>query len=306
MKACLGCGSILQDSNPDNLGYTPDIANSLCQRCFKLKHYGSNNSVSKKQDNKKIVSKINKEKGLVLFIVDFLNLYQEVIDIYKSIIGPKCFIITKSDLIPKNIKKDKLEENIKNVYGINEKIIFVSSKFKDNFSLLDNISKNYKKVILCGVTNAGKSSIINTWIGSDITVSKSINTTQEFMYLNVDEKVIVDTPGFITKIYKSDVANKKIKPLTYQLQNRYFLQIADINIAALDDVNLTIYLNNTLNVSKRRIKTDFAYDIIIPEKSDLIIKGLGFIKFSKNAKISLNIASDYFEIRPTIIGGNHE
>ena len=94
--------------------------------------------------------------------------------------------------------------------------------------------------------------------------------------------------------------------MTYQLQNRYFLQIADINIAALDDVNLTIYLNNTLNVSKRRIKTDFAYDIIIPEKSDLIIKGLGFIKFSKNAKISLNIASDYFEIRPTIIGGNHE
>ena len=82
MKACLGCGSILQDSNPDNLGYTPDIANSLCQRCFKLKHYGSNNNASKKQDNKKIVNKAlnDTQKGeytAKIFALDNRILYKE-------------------------------------------------------------------------------------------------------------------------------------------------------------------------------------------------------------------------------------
>lgn len=42
-KSCLGCGLPLQNEDPNLPGYTPKSdfdEHSLCQRCFRLKHYG--------------------------------------------------------------------------------------------------------------------------------------------------------------------------------------------------------------------------------------------------------------------------
>ena len=39
-KYCLGCGVVLQDSNILSPGYTVDLSNDYCSRCFKLKNYG--------------------------------------------------------------------------------------------------------------------------------------------------------------------------------------------------------------------------------------------------------------------------
>ena len=39
-KYCIGCGVKLQDSNMLFEGYTADLSNNLCSRCFKLKNYG--------------------------------------------------------------------------------------------------------------------------------------------------------------------------------------------------------------------------------------------------------------------------
>jgi hypothetical protein len=40
-RKCKGCGLPLS-TDPKNLAYTPNIALSYCQRCFRLKHYGIN------------------------------------------------------------------------------------------------------------------------------------------------------------------------------------------------------------------------------------------------------------------------
>ena len=61
IKKCLGCGIFLQDKDVNSLGYTPKIENDLCQRCFKLKHYGEKIDIEKKQNNNTIINKINKE-----------------------------------------------------------------------------------------------------------------------------------------------------------------------------------------------------------------------------------------------------
>lgn len=303
MKKCLGCGSILQTTSKDELGYTPKIDNDLCMRCFKLKHYGNLISTGKIQDNQRILNTINHKKSFVLFIIDFLNIYDEIIATYKKINNPKMLIMTKSDLIPKNIKTHTLISNIKNIYDINEEVMLVSSNNRENLRKLENLCLEKKNVLFAGFTNAGKSSLINALVGSDITVSRTINTTQEFISLKVDGVNLTDAPGFIGNTYASDVPSTTIKPLSYQLSNKYYLKINDLNIASAADNNLTLYLNNNIKVEKRKIRENLDYGIIIPSRHDLVIKGLGFITFSKITKLYINIDPEHYEIRPTIIGG---
>lgn len=306
MKKCLGCGSVLQTTSKDELGYTPKLENDLCMRCFKLKHYGALVSKGKTQDNQSIINKINHKKCFVLFITDLLNIYDEIITTYKKIKNPKMLIITKSDLIPKNIKVNTLLNNIKDIYDIKEEMLLVSSNNKENLRKLENICLEKKDVLFAGFTNAGKSSLINALVGSDITVSKTINTTQEFISLHVTGVSLTDAPGFISNTYQSDVPSKTIRPLSYQLSNKYYLKIGNFNLASAADNNLTLYLNNNIHVEKRRIKENLEYGMIIPSRHDLVIKGLGFITFSKITKIYIDIDPEYYEIRPTIIGGYYE
>ena len=108
MTKCKGCGIRLQNLDPEKVGYTPKLENDLCMRCFKLKNYNILTNEGVVIDNKEILSKINKKKSYVLFIVDFLNLDKEVIDTYKSITNSKTLVLTKCDIIPKNIKNIKI------------------------------------------------------------------------------------------------------------------------------------------------------------------------------------------------------
>ena len=304
-KRCNGCGIILQNSNALEAGYTPDIKNDLCERCFKLKNYNVLTNEGTNIDNDKILNTVNKENALVMFLVDFLNIDNEVIDIYKKIKGKKILVLTKSDIIPKNIKINTLVDNIKRVYEIKEDIIVCSCKNRFNINLLTNICISNSKVMMVGFTNAGKSSLINTLVGSDITVSKRSNTTQDFIKLNVDGITIIDAPGFITNTSRDNKLPKNIiKPITYQLKSNYYLLIGEIVLNVLGDANLTIYINNEVFVDRRRKKENIICKIVIPENSDLVLKGIGFIKFKEKTLININ-TNDY-EIRPSIIGGRYE
>ena len=297
-KKCLGCGASLQDKDINEIGYTPKLSNDLCMRCFKLKHYGKNLNNGKVQNNDSIINYINNTKAIVLFLVDFLNINSEIIKYFKKINNSKYLVITKSDIIPKNIIKDRLIKNIKEVYKIDEDILFCSAKNKENINKLLNLAES-KKVILCGLTNMGKSSLINKIIGSDITVSNKENTTQEF--INVGS--FIDAPGFVSN-YKVLVATREIKPITYQLKSKYYLLINEHILASSKDINITLYLPNDILVEKRRKREEYNYKIEISDNEDLIIKGLGFIKFSSECCIYINNSD--IEIRPSIIGGSNE
>lgn len=297
-KKCLGCGASLQDKDSKKVGYTPKLSNDLCMRCFKLKHYGENLNNGKVQDNDNIIKFINNKKRTVLFLVDFLNINSEVIKYFKKIKNTKYLVITKSDIIPKNIIKSKLVENIKRVYEINEDIILCSALSKENINVLLNIAED-TRVILCGLTNMGKSSLINKMIGSDITVSNKENTTQEFIKVGS----FIDAPGFVSN-YKVLVAASKIKPITYQLKSKYYLLIGEYILASDKDINITLYLPNNISVEKRRKREEYNYNLNINNNEDLVINGLGFIKFSSESCIFIN--NSEIEIRSSIVGGNNE
>lgn len=300
MTKCVGCGIKLQEKDKNELGYTPNLNNELCERCFKLKNYNILTNKGINIDNDKLINKINELNTCVLFLVDFINLDSEVIDVYKKIKSKKILIITKADIIPKNIKYQKLIQNIKNIYEIKEDLILTSSKTKLNIKTITKICLEEKNICLAGFTNAGKSSLINALVGSDITVSKKSNTTQDFIKLNVDGINIYDAPGFMSNINRENIPRSIIRPITYQFPSRHYLLIKDIKLNILENSNFTIYVGNEVNIVRRRETKKFECNIIVPKNSDVIIKGLGFINFKNTCMISLN-TTDY-EIRPSIVG----
>ncbi len=303
MTKCKGCGIKLQNENEKALGYTPNMDNKLCVRCFKLKNYNVLINKGIKIDNTSVLNSINKKGAFVLFLVDFLNMDKEVFDTFNKITCDKVLVITKSDTIPKNILIDKLIANIKRVYGIKEDIILCSSKFKKNISIINNICSVNKKVLLAGFTNAGKSSLINALVDSDITVSKKENTTQDFISIKMGENEIIDAPGFISNTKKEAVPNTVIKPRTYQLKDKYYLKIGAIKLKCQKNSNITIYVTNDTLIEKRVAKENIVYNGTIKKGQDLVLKGIGFIKFSTDASFCIDTN---YEIRDTIVGGNNE
>lgn len=300
MTKCVGCGIKLQNKNVNEVGYTPDLKNELCERCFKLKNYNVLTNKGINIDNDKLINKINELNSCVLFLVDFINLDSEVIDAYKKIKSKKILIITKADIIPKNIKYQKLIQNIKNIYEIKEDLILTSSKTKLNIKTIAKICLEEKNICLAGFTNAGKSSLINALVGSDITVSKKSNTTQDFIKLNVDGINIYDAPGFMSNINRENIPRSIIRPITYQFPSKHYLLIQDIKLNILENSNFTIYVGNEANIIRRKENENVECKIIVPKNSDVIIKGFCFINFKNTCMISLN-TKDY-EIRPSIVG----
>ncbi len=300
MTKCVGCGIKLQEKDKNELGYTPNLNNELCERCFKLKNYNILTNKGINIDNDKLINKINELNTCVLFLVDFINLDSEVIDAYKKIKTKKVFIITKADIIPKNIKYQKLIQNIKNIYDVKEDIILTSSKTKLNINTITKLCLEEKNVCLAGFTNAGKSSLINALVGSDITVSKKSNTTQDFIKLNVNGINIYDAPGFMSNINRENIPRSIIRPITYQFPSKHYLLIQDIKLNILENSNFTIYVGNEANIIRRKENENVECKIIVPKNSDVIIKGFCFINFKNTCMISLN-TKDY-EIRPSIVG----
>ncbi len=300
MTKCVGCGIKLQEKDKNELGYTPNLNNVLCERCFKLKNYNVLTNKGINIDNDKLINKINELNTCVLFLVDFINLDSEVIDAYKKIKSKKILIITKADIIPKNIKYQKLIQNIKNIYDIKEDLILTSSKTKLNIKTITKLCLEEKNICLAGFTNAGKSSLINALVGSDITVSKKSNTTQDFIKLNVDGISIYDAPGFMSNINRENIPRSIIRPITYQFPSKHYLLIQDIKLNILEDSNFTIYVGNEANIIRRKENENVECKIIVPKNSDVIIKGFCFINFKNTCMISLN-TKDY-EIRPSIVG----
>ena len=126
------------------------------------------------------------------------------------------------------------------------KDVLLMSSFKDDdIEMLFNKIKemhNNKNVYFVGMTNVGKSTIINKIIkkytGEEdlITVSNTLNTTLENIYIPLNENCyIVDTPGLLNRnnlIYFLDkktleyiTPKKYVKPKTFQLSPKQSLFI---------------------------------------------------------------------------------
>ncbi len=123
-KYCSGCGVKLQDDNILELGFTTSLDNDMCMRCFRLKNYGEYESVSSSMVNyESIIAGINKTNDLVLYVVDILNLPNNLQDIREMVTNDCILVLNKRDLLPLSVKEEKIIEYIKEL----EKLAFVRS-----------------------------------------------------------------------------------------------------------------------------------------------------------------------------------
>lgn len=324
-KICYGCGVKLQTEDKNKIGYVPsqkaDTA-EYCMRCFRMIHYGEVNSTITPKEAKEIINKINKDVRFVIFLVDFLNLNEEVIKIFKSIKREKMLVVNKCELIPRCVNRENIREYIKNHYGISDYIkLKGGTKSHGAASIMRFLTEeNIKEAYILGISNSGKSTLINDLIDTcnskitKTTVNNRANTTQDFIRVKInDNLMLIDSPGFILdRSLNNDTTSKAITSYSINMKecetvglisNEYFFKFD----AATP---ITFYTNST---SKKAIKKYFraAPNLINTiniedENTDIVIYGVGFITVKKRVMITTNVDLKHIEIRKSMFGGKNE
>ena len=317
-KRCNGCGVVLQDENVLQEGYTTNLENNICQRCFRMKNYGDYQVITKSNDEYiKILEDVSKTKDLVLYITDLLNLEENIEEIRKIISNKMILVLNKKDVLPKSVKETKLinyleEKNIKF-----EEVIVISVNKNYNIDYLLKRIKTYqtsKNVYVIGHTNAGKSSLINKLIknysdnSQELTMSPLPSTTLNTVSIQINDYLtLIDTPGLVDmgsilnrvspEMVKKISPKKEIKPRTYQLRKNQSIIIEDlirIDYVEGEKNSFTCFISNDLKVKRLlnlfnnedlKDKNKTTYQMKYDE--DLVINGLGFIKIVNKGVIDI-------------------
>ena len=218
-KKCAGCGIELQFEDEKKEGYVPEEkfimeGDLLCQRCFKIKNYGKNSVNNfKSEDYSKEVLKSVKKSDIILPIFDIIDFEgsfsEEILDYlrdYRSIV-----LVNKTDLLPGFVHPAEIADWIKDRLAeediVPENIAFISAKNKYGINgVIRKIKSVFPegkvKAVVLGVSNVGKSSVINLLLGKNkITTSKYSGTTLKSINNKIPDTniTITDTPGLIPK-----------------------------------------------------------------------------------------------------------
>lgn len=312
MNKCLGCGIQMQNETKEKLGYVENIENTICERCFKLKHYGEYQKVTlQNEDFMKILSTIPKN-NLVVYITDALTIDLSYLHFFKNII----LVITKRDILPKSVKDEKIIMKLKEQYQNLLDIVMVSSIKNYGLDKLYQSIKHhyhYKDIYFVGNTNSGKSTLLNklimnysqTKITPNITMSMYPSTTIDKIEVKLNEMTLIDTPGLLDegnlttylekKELKKVTPKKEIKPRSCQLKGKGSILIDNyvrVDYETKENNSLVIYTATDIKVNfssytKNTYRDFIPYKYSIPMKKDIVIPGLGFIKFTKPLEVTL-------------------
>lgn len=319
-KHCIGCGIKLQNSNILFEGYTIDLSNDLCSRCFRITNYGEYQLVSKSnEENIEILKSIGNTKDLVLYIVDLLNIPKNINMIREYMDNRIILVLTKRDVLPKSINEEKLVKYFEKSGLKYEDIIIISSNKNYNIDELLLMIKKYKSsknIYVVGNTNVGKSTLINKMIknyrGEEqiLTISPLPSTTLNKIEIKIsDDITLIDTPGFIDRgnilnymsaeEIKKISTKKEIKTVTHQVRDGQTIIVDDI--FSIDYIeggknSLTFFMSNNLNIKKiykkdnENLKTKRTLEVGYLQ--DIVFNGLGFIKVIDKCKVDIFIESN--------------
>lgn len=311
-KKCSGCGAVMQFTDRHLEGYINESkyeTASICERCFRIKNYGDYKNIAKTNDDFISILKSINGKDLVILVMDLFNLPEDVDIIKDNIKNDILLVLTKRDILPKVIYEDRLLKYVdKYELNIVDKII-VSSNKNYHFDELISKIKGYKtsnNIYVVGFTNAGKSTLINKIIYNysnnkpSITTSMLPSTTLNSIEIKFDDELtFIDTPGLLSDgsienivnvdLLKKIVPNHEIKPITYQIKTESCIIVEDIFKLDLSNNNITMFMSNNLKIDRyyktKEIPNLISKEIMVRKGEDLVINGLGFIKFTNNEKV---------------------
>ena len=322
-KYCKGCGVKLQDSNINLEGYTNDLSKDLCRRCFRLKHYGEYEIVTKSnEDYIEILKNIGKKKAVVLYVVDVISISRDLEELKTYLKNSKIILVlNKKDMLPLSVTDDKILGYIKEFYdGVFEDEILISANKNYNLDkLMKTIGKykNTKNIYVVGNTNSGKSTLINKLIENysngtqEVTISSMPSTTLDEIIVPFKNFNLVDTPGLVDSKsiinYISDdkikklSSQKEIKPRTYQIRKGQSLIIEDflrIDYVEGERNSFTVFTSNNIKIKringKRHeiLKNLSQKEIDLKYHEDIVINGFGFVKTILEGKVYVYVDKD--------------
>ncbi|MDR2833553.1 MAG: ribosome biogenesis GTPase YqeH [Streptococcaceae bacterium] len=296
---CIGCGAHIQTEDKEGLGYLPksayekgkDSGEIYCQRCFRLRHYNEIQDVHLTDDDfLRLLNEIGSKDALIVNVVDIFDFNGSIIPGLHRFVGanPVLLVGNKVDILPKSLKAPKMIQWMKeraHEEGLRPVDVLLTSakKSHDISQLLDAIEehRNGRDVYVVGVTNVGKSTLINKIIKQTagvqdlITTSRFPGTTLDKIEIPLEDgKFMIDTPGIIHRhqmahyLGKKDLniiaPQKEIKPKVYQLnegQTLFLDGLARFDFIQGQKQGFIAYVSNDVNIHRTKLEkaTEF-YD----------------------------------------------
>ena len=296
---CIGCGATIQTTDKTGLGFTPQSAlekgletgEVYCQRCFRLRHYNEITDVQLTDDDfLKLLHEVGDSDALVVNVIDIFDFNGSVIPgLPRFVSGNDVLLVgNKKDILPKSVKPSKIsqwlmerahEEGLRPV-----DVVLTSAQNKHSIKEVIDKIEHYRKgrdVYVVGVTNVGKSTLINAII-QEITGDQNVITTSRFPGTTLDKieiplddgSYIYDTPGIIhrhqmahyltAKNLKYVSPKKEIKPKTYQLnpeQTLFLGGLGRFDFITGEKQGFTAFFDNELKLHRTKLEgaSDF-YD----------------------------------------------
>lgn len=321
VKKCFGCGATMQVVDRKKEGYVKREkfdTSRLCERCFKIQNYGEYRVVVKNnEDFIKILTRIRDSGDLVVLVVDIFNLSKDIELFQNYLSNDIILVMTKRDLVPKSIRDEKLLSYIDN-FDFTLKASIAISSFKNyHMDELMNLIRQYKKsknVYIVGLTNSGKSTMVNkilyNYSNNDemVTTSMLPSTTLNEIEIKIDDDLtLIDTPGLLdhgnltehvdVKTLKRITPKHEIRPITYQIkvdQTILFEHIMRIDVKCHNSI--TVYVANTVRLERLYKKNQALMDLehhhlLVDADDDVVIAGLGFIHFKEACEIDVYVIS---------------
>ncbi|MDR0297574.1 MAG: ribosome biogenesis GTPase YqeH [Streptococcaceae bacterium] len=344
---CIGCGSKIQSDDKLAAGFlplsaltkkleeTPD-AEIICQRCFRLRHYNEIAPSSLTDaDFLRLLNSLADKNALIVNVIDIFDFNGSLIPRLARFVGGNdvLLVANKRDVLPHSLKVHKLTawiaEEAKKEGLLPLDVRVISAKNQDDVRDLMLEIEAYRAgrdVYVVGVTNVGKSTLINAIIreaaGNEnvITTSRFPGTTLDKIEIPLgDGTAIIDTPGIIHRgqmahylkpdDLKYSSPRKEIKPKTYQLnpeQTLFLGGLARFDYLAGARAGITAFVDNELVI--HRTKQDGATEFFakhvgellkpsvsetlvrkefkISETSDIVFSGLGWIRVPQGSKVA--------------------
>ncbi|WP_105208361.1 GTPase, partial [Streptococcus suis] len=178
-----------------------------CQRCFRLRHYNEISDVNISDDDfLKLLHSVGESDALVVNVIDIFDFNGSVIPgLPRFISGNDVLLVgNKQDILPKSVKTGKVTQWLtERAHEIGMRpidVVLTSAQNKQAIKdLIEKIEQHRKgrDVYVVGVTNVGKSTLINAII-QEITGDKDVITTSRFPGTTLDKiEIPLDDGSYI-------------------------------------------------------------------------------------------------------------